>query len=71
MSETVFGEGESNHDENYQPHNFSVQYPRAHALSRRIEKAIFMNVTAQYASTQYQVINKKYKVCRKRLMCTF
>ena len=55
MWETVFGDGESNHDENYQPHNYSVQFPRAQALSKRIERAIFMNVTAQYASSQFQV----------------
>ena len=35
----------------------SVNYPRAVEINKRIEKAVNMNLTAQYASRSFQVID--------------
>ena len=37
------------------PHNYTVLQPRALNIARRIERAIALNVTAQYASQPLQV----------------
>ena len=39
----------------YTPEKFTVNYPRAIQVSKRLERAVNMNVTAQLASTSYQV----------------
>ena len=39
----------------YSPHNFTVNHPRAFGISKRIEKAIALNVSAQFSSQPFQV----------------
>ena len=39
----------------YAPENSTVLYPRAETISKRIEKAVDMNVTNQYSSVAYQI----------------
>ena len=41
----------------YSPHNYSVNYPRAVKLNHRIEKVLNMNVAGQYSATPYQMTN--------------
>ena len=42
---------------NYTPGNFTVLDPRAERLSRRLERALALNVTNQWSSHTYQVTN--------------
>jgi len=61
--ETIQWEGEKNTsggypgNGEYTPHHFTVFDPRAEKLSKRLERALALNVTNQWSSHKYQVTN--------------
>ena len=52
MTDKTFAGGKY---EDYTPDNFTVHFPRVVDITKRIEKAIFMNVSGQWSSEKLQV----------------
>ena len=54
LYDTVYQEGEDETQEGYNRDNFTILHQRPIRISRRIERAVGMNLTDKWASVPYQ-----------------